>query len=215
MRIGVSRPLDGDADGTLANCTEDSAAKDALDRLYARCRDRVLIEWPHTFARKFATLTLADDGTDEAWEDEWDFAYEYPADCMKARRFVSDNGWGYYHWGSVEWNWPFSVQDEWRFVVRVHDGAKVILTDVDEEDADLEYTEQVTDLDRWTEPAASALAWLLASEIALPLAVDPTKARMAYQMYMEEIWRAAAHQANERVEGPEEDSMFVSARRGR
>jgi len=211
-RIGVSRPLQGDVDGTLANCTDDSVSKEQCDLFYERCRKRAMSFTPWTFARKFATLVLNDDGTDEIWEDEWENAYTYPADCLVARRFVNDKGLGYYRRTYDEGRWPWADENEWKFVVRTHNSTKVIMTDVDTDDADLEYTENLTDTSRFSEEFASALAWLLASEIALPLDVNVSKAQAAKQQWYLERGEAAATIFNEEIPPEKGDQAFLNAR---
>jgi hypothetical protein len=211
-RIGVSRPLSGDQDGTLANCTDTSVEKEQLDLWYDQSRQRALTEYAWQFARKSVLLTQASDGVGEIWDDEWDNAYELPTDCLMARRFVNDRGLGYYRYGCSEGIWPWGDDSEWKFVIRAHKGAKVILTDVSTADANLEYTENVTDVTRFTRPFAAGLAWLIASELALPLDVNVGKAQAALQTYYATAQQAAAFSANEEIPLPQGDQQFLNAR---
>ena len=211
-RIGVSRPLSGDIDGTLANCTDTSVEKEQLDLWYDQSRQRALTEFPWQFARKFVALTQASDGVGEIWDDEWDNAYEYPTDCLMARRFVNDRGLGYYKYGCSEGIWPWSEEYEWKFVVRSHNNAKVIMTDVQTSDANLEYTGNVIDVTRFTRPFAAGLAWLIASELSLPLDVNAGKAQAALQVYYATANQAAAFSANEEIPLPQGDQQFLNAR---
>jgi hypothetical protein len=216
-RIGVSEPLTGDEDGTLAACTDTSVAKSQCELFYERCRRRLMSAVPWPFARKFKTLTRVSDGgtspNREIWADEWQNAYGYPDDCLIARRFVNDKGLGYYRRAAYyESRLPWSDDNEWKFEVRVHDGDKVILTDVQPSDADLEYTEDLTDASRFTEPFASTLAWQLASELALPLDVNVSKAQAAKQAYYTELSEAAAYVFNEEQPPERGDEAFLNAR---
>lgn len=214
-RLG-SRRLAGDADGTLANCTDTSYEKELLGLWYPRCRDRVLEGFPWTFARGFATLALADDGDGEVWEDEWDLAYSLPADCLTVRRFVSDVGrWGFYFSEDTPMGcWQWLGREAWRYVLRLHDGARVILTDVKEADADIEYTVAVTDASLFTEAFGSALAWGLAAELGTSLSVAPGKRQEAMQHYLHELRIAGAHLLNEENDQDQEDGPFMRARWG-
>lgn len=210
-RVGISRQIAA-GDGTLSGSADTSIEKAQCLLWYEICRDRCLEEYPWPFARKFATLTLEDDGEGEAWEDEWDNAYVYPSDCLKARRFVQDQGIGFYRLDSTEGVWPWSQMDPWRFVVRQHGGTAVILTDVAEDDADLEYTVRVTDPTEFSYSFASALAYLLASEIAVPLSVDTEKANRLLALYQMEGAKAAAIAFNEEEPRDEGDGSFLRSR---
>lgn len=216
-RIGVSRELDGDVDGTLANCTDTSLEKELCDRWYARARNSVLEAHPWTFARKYVTLVLNDDGTGEIWTDEWANAYTYPSDCLKIRRFVNDvgagvEGGGYSHGHLGTRYFGSGAFGQWRYVVRVHDSTKVILTDVATGDADIEYTYEATDASMFTESFASCLAWKLGSEIGIALDANPARSTQALQMYLGELKAAAASMLNEELPHRDGDGEFLQAR---
>lgn len=216
-RLGISKPLSGDADGTLANCTDSSLEKSVIDRWYARCRNATLEAYPWTFARKYATLTLADNGDGEAWEDEWDNAYVYPSDCLRVRRFVNDVNSGYVGPGYLgpyarSWEGSWAHDWAWRFVIRIHDGAKAILCNVDSTDAKIEYTFEATDASLYTEQFASVLAWRLAHEAAAALDVNPTRSQRALEMFVYESARAAAAMSNEENSPRNDDGDFLRAR---
>jgi hypothetical protein len=172
-QLGSNETITDGGDGTIAGSTDTGKLKRLCEEFYAHCRDTLLSEMHPTFARKFATLVQADDGTGEIWADEWDYAYTYPADSLILRRFVNDVGVGVYGWGEAydSGRWVALGQRDyaWRYVVRHHDGAKVILADVDSADADMEYTERVTDTTRFTAPFDEALYLELAAKLARPL----------------------------------------------
>lgn len=209
-RAGVLRPLPA-GDGTLANSTDGSIELQACQLWYPICRDRCLEGFPWPFARAFATLTLADDGTDEIWEEEWANAYNLPADCLRAWRFVTDRHAAVLSTGcGLAYYVP---QDDARpFVIREHGGAQVILTDVEEADADLEYTKQVTDPTRFSFTFASALAYLLGSEVSEPLSVSPERAERLRQLYLMEGAKAASQAANEEQPPEDGDGRFLRSR---
>ena len=227
--IGISRSLTGDVDGTLDACTDSSLEKAEIDKAYEVARISMLAEHPWTFARKVATLSLIEDlpANSENWGEQWRYAYVYPTDCIHLRKFVYDDftlgycqsGWGYYN----EWSWPWP-QRAFAFVVRVHTytvtdpddtTGKVILTDIGEDQAIMEYTEDVTTLTRWDLWARSALAWRLAFEIAIPLSVSPDRAQLCWNMYKDQAWTGKANNTNEDNPYPEPDGPFIAARRRR
>ena len=215
-RLGRGTLLTGDVDGTLANCTDTSYAKDLLDLWYARKRDALLEMYPWTFARKYTTLTLNDAGSGEVWEDEWDNAYTYPSDAARSVRFVQDVGVGYGYGG---YGYGHAVESRyrpmpWPFVVAIHDGAKRILTDVPEADAKVEYTALVTTASDFTEEFASGLAWLLAAEVGRPLSVDERRVGAAEEMARLVLIGAAASNRNETELRPESDGGFLQVRWG-
>jgi len=211
-RIGVGYQLTIGA-GTIASSTDTGAELRACSLWYERCRNRLLEQIPWTFARKYATLTLNDDGTGEIWEDEWDNAYTYPSDCLTARRFVNDSTWASTEgwWGDVYRRVYASPYSEWAFVVRIHGSTKVIMTNVAEADANLEYTYAVTTATLFTEQFADLLAWTLAAEIAEPLAINTARSDRARQMAQISFQRAAAHVLNEEIRYPQGDTSFVTA----
>jgi hypothetical protein len=212
-RIGVSEQIVS-AGGTIAGASTSSVAQEQCLLWYDRCRDRVLEAAPWTFARGFVLLVEADDGDGEIWEDTWDFAYTYPADCVTVRRFVDDvnRGYGYADYGYGYQDSTRGIDRSWRFVIRQHASAKVIMTDVTGTNANIEYTKRVTDVLLFTEEFASALAWNLAVEIAGPLSVSPALTTAAGLEYQRATLMAQASMLNEENPRPDGDEVFVRAR---
>ena len=212
-RLGITRALQGDADGTLANCTDTTTGKDMLDLWYPRKRDALLESFPWSFARKYASLgAVLDDGTGEVWEDLWDYAYTYPADCLKIRRFVVDVGTGLYATGDEAW-YRYRPRPA-PFEVKMHGAVKAIFTDVPVDCADIEYTAAVTDASTFTEEFASLLAWVVAAELSEGLAVDTRRADRALFMAQQAMYAAAASVTNEQEPRPEGDGDFIASRSG-
>ena len=214
-RIGIAEQFT-DVDGTIAGVTDSTVEQRVCARVYAQARDRVLQSHHWTFARKFVTLVLADDGTGEIWTDEWENAYTYPSDCLKIRRFVTDVGKGWYHTSGEFSDLRFggSTHNEWPYVVRQHAGAKVILTDVETADADIEYTCQETDTTLYDDLFVSALAYLIAAEITVPLVGEgaDAKRREMLTLYGWEMQQARSLSVNEERPHDEGDGDFVRAR---
>lgn len=214
QRCGVSIQLPT-GDGTIAGSTDTSLAQAVCELWYERCRNRALEGFPWTFARAYQTLVLNDDGEDEIWQHEFANAYDYPTDCLRIRRFVTDVGhWDFGITGAnslafwADWRGSY----EWRYVIRLHGASKVIMTNVEEDDADIEFTKLVTDTTLFTEQFASALAWMLAAEVAVPLSVDLRRREQAVQMFVAEMRAAAANMLNEETEEDQPDGSFIRSR---
>jgi len=216
-QLGVTEQIASVGTGTLAEVTATGLKVDLCNQWYAYSRDEFLKAYPWRFARKFATLALADDGTGEIWRFEWANAYTYPTDCLQLRRFVNDLGGGSWGYGEPYNASEFAGADlSWRYVVRVHDGDKVILTDVSEVDADMEYTEKVTDLDRWdgNPSAVTSLMWLLGHRLAPGLSLGRDLSIHCWQMYQQEVRAARALDGNEDNPHPagRDGGSYIAAR---
>lgn len=222
--IGIPRTLQGNADGTLASCTDTSIEKAQAQHVYDNARNKLLEEHPWTFARKVALLTLgidlAQNATTEPWAQEWSFAYDYPTDCARLRRFVGYKtpGYGYRYGGYGRWIWPW-VDEDWKYVVRVRTvaavSARYVLTDVRENDANMSYTERVTDPARYPPHFREALAWLVARDLAMSLALSADRTSIAIGGYDKARWAAKAYDTNEDNPYPDPDGPFIRSRRGR
>lgn len=70
--------------------TEKSNEARAFNRFYPTAIEAMLRDFPWPFAIKMATLALVEDNQDESdILSEWEFSYQYPADCVEAKRIVS------------------------------------------------------------------------------------------------------------------------------
>ena len=87
---------------------------------------------------------------------------------------------------------------------------RVIYTDMGA--AELVYRARVTDTTMWDPMFVSAFAYLLASEICLPLSVNPAVAQQARQAYGQVSSSAAARNMSEGAEGPEPPSELIATR---
>lgn len=161
-------------------------------------RESVFSEYPWSRATKTAALDLIEELDDD---EEWDFKYRYPVDCLFARRIQSD-----YRTDSADSRIPYRV-------VLDDDGTVVILTD--REDARLEYTVRVDDVSQ--DPAKVALAQ--SSYLAFLLAPgltggDPFKlGQRAANTYASIIAGAKANDASEETPDQPPDASWIRARR--
>jgi hypothetical protein len=186
-RIGVSSYISSlnEASNEARNC--------AL--FYEPMRDFVLRDHPWNFAKK--RVVLADAGEPPA---EWGFKYAYPSDCLKVRNIVPP--------GMRNPRNDQRVQYE----VANENGQRVIYTDLEE--AELVYTYRVEDPTLYDSMFISALAYLLASEIAMPLSVSPPVAEQARKAYNQVVSMASAQSMSESHEGPAPESELITVRDG-
>lgn len=184
-RIGVSTYISAlnESSNEARNC----------NLFYESMRDFALRDYPWNFAEK--SVVLADAGTPPT---EYGFKYAYPSDCLRALYIVNPIT-----------RTPRNDQ-RIHFKVALEGGAKVIYTD--QAEAELVYTAQVTDPTLFDPMFASALAYLLASEIAMPLSVLPAVAQQARNGYLTVSSAAAARSMNEGPEEPAPDSQLTTVR---
>lgn len=167
MRIGHS--------DTISDITEASNEARICNVFYEFTRDQVLRDFSWPFATKRSTLALLAEDAPTSWA----YAYTVPSDCIFVRGIVME-GQRTQRPDDVT---PFEVN-----------GRKLY---TDQELAELIYTYRVEDLSLWDSQAISALAWLLASELATALKVKPDLAAYARQMYQKAQGEAVASALSE------------------
>lgn len=173
--------------------TERSQQATVCSLFYEQCRDRALAEGLWDFAS--ARATLADIGTPPT---NWAYRYALPSDLLASQYLV------------IEGTRIPPAKDRIPFQLAEDNGARVLYTNQPE--AELVYTKRVTNPNLYSPPFVSAVAWLLASEIALPLSAAPKLANNALQMYQYAISAAQTLSLNEGQDDAEPDSEFISGR---
>ena len=203
--LGNLKHITAVGSGTVAELTDTSAKVVLAQQFFDQDRDALLRMHDWRFARKYTTLTQVDDGTGEVWIDEWDSAYAYPTDCIKIRSILKGDTYTSIPFGLPSLRNPEGV---WRYEVKVHDSAKVIMSDIPPADAKMEYTERVEDVTRWLANPhfTEALAWRLAWHFAPSLHMDRSAQDHAYAMHMRTFQWAQAYDINE-------DNPYVSERK--
>jgi hypothetical protein len=152
--------------------------------------------WP--FATKYLALTLVDGTADEATNDDWQYAYAYPEDCVFARRLVPALKRQYD---------PEPIE----FRVGRLDDALVVYADV--ADPTLEYTAKFDcPAHLGDELFIAALAWRLAHRLAPALAKDSAMVGTAYRMYVEALEKAAVVASREHQHPLPGESEWVRGR---
>lgn len=175
--------------------TDNSAAARACRRFFETARKLVLRDFPWPKATKITALALVEEDPN----DEWAYSYRYPTDCLQARRIRSglrnDNR---------QSRIPYRI---------VYDAAGALIY-TDQEDAELEYTVNVTTFTRLDEDFVIALSYRLAAYIA-PMITggDPNKlGDRALRNYKMELAQARANALNEEQAEEEPYSEFERAR---
>lgn len=186
--LGISKPI--------ANVdTEQSQEASACRVFFNTTRQLVLRDFQWPFATKIIALELVEEDPN----DEWKYSYRYPTNCINFRRVLSGIR-----------NDERSTRETYRIVN--DSSGQLIYTDQNE--AEAEYTLDVTNTEILPPDFVMALSYRLAAYIAPRLtAGDPFKlGDKSAQLYQIEISRAAASAYNE--EQPEQlpDSEFISAR---
>lgn len=173
----------------------DDATKEAREckLFYPFSRDAVLRDHDWGFARKRVSLALLS----ETWSG-WDYAYQYPVDCLVARKITPDA--------------ETETGDKVEFEISSNDSLsrRVILTN--KEDAELVYTAKVEDVNLFDAIFTDALAWRLASELAIPLKAKADLQNVLFQKYIFVLGRAEAINSNEGEKKPDHDNRYVGAR---
>jgi hypothetical protein len=156
-------------------------------------RDLMLEQHPWVFATKYAAL--ADLGSPP---DEWQYRYQYPADCLTAR-FISTGVRTRPH-PPV----PFEIAE------RGSEDGRVILTD--QPQAVLCYTRALTVIGSLPTYFSDALAW----QVAIALVTTKTKnfrlTQLDFQRATIALSRAKARDSNEGVRDPQPPSSYERAR---
>lgn len=185
LRIGVSTTIDdfGEPTKEARVCTQ----------FYEPTVRLVLEDFDWPFARKRVALAAL---TTEA-PAPWSYAYRYPADCLAFRGLDAGTR-------------IVRSRDRFPYEVASDDDGRVLYCDISP--ATGIYTAFVSDPVRWPSSFADAVAWRLAMEIAVPMAVAPTLRQDAARYYAVAIAEARAAALREREDGGEPDSEFITVR---
>lgn len=175
--------------------TDPSDEAAACRRFYDTARDSVLKEVPWPFATKIRTLALIEENPN----DEWDYSYRYPSDCLFIRRFITTI--------------RNPGQDE-RVKYKIAQDASGLIIYTDEYTPTIEYTVRETDPVKYPADFIMAFSYLLAFYVSPRLTKgDPFNLRAStFQAYQLEISRAAAHAFNEEELDLPPESEFIRGR---
>jgi hypothetical protein len=179
------------ASATISSLTEQSEEAFHCNLLYADARDALLRAYPWGFSTRH--LALSDVGDPPG---NWSYRYSYPNDCLFAREILQTTSGG----------------DPIDFEIALGDAynARVILTD--QETATLIYTYKATNTLVFDSLFIIALAWRLASEIAMPLTRDEKRMKNAYEMYITTLSEAKTFNANESQIDRNQEASWITGR---
>jgi hypothetical protein len=194
-RIGISTKID-----SLTQRTKEAIE---LNNIFEEVRDRVLAAAPWPFARKIVTLQMT--GSDPL---KWLYRYEYPNDCLATRMLIPPRPSAL----SAASFRSYLKQVKFPFELLVDGDSNDLTICTDLELASLEYTMRVTNPLRFDALFGSTFAWLLAAEVALPLAKGIDYANNAGKQYENAIAVATAKAYNEETPEDPPDSEFVRER---
>lgn len=173
---------------------ERSKEAQACRRFFASTREEVLRAFPWPFATRIVGLQLVEEDPNV----EWGFSYRYPSACLAARRVLSG--------ARVE-----AAAQRIPFRIASDDDGRLILCDL--EDAQLEYTADITAAAVFDIDFVNAVALLLASKIGPRFGPEATKlGNRALQLYAGAIARAQRAALDEQQDDLPPDAELISAR---
>lgn len=175
--------------------TENSEEANACSRFYEVAKVATLIDHDWAFATKFQTLGLVETQP----TDEWKYSYRYPSDCLKIRRIVSGLR-------------TDTLDSLISYKILIDSTGKLIYTD--QQNADIEYTVNITDPTFFDSQFIIALSFRLASYIAPRITGgDPFKMKQEMiSQYLIELSNAKANDLNEGQKDFRPDSEFIRNR---
>ena len=175
--------------------TEASAWASACRRFYDIARDTAQRDFDWPFATKIASLGLLE----EEPNDEWNYSYQYPSDCIKVRRILSG-----IRLDTRDSQIPYKIANG--------DTGRIIFSD--QATAQIEYTVKITNPGHWSEDFTLALSYRLAMFIAPRVTRgDPFNLRQAAETeYMKILSDALANAFNEEQQDKQPESEFIRAR---
>lgn len=189
-RIGISQRI-GNLD------TEKSNEANQCRLWYDQSRKTVLqaVDWNRA-RRRNVPLALIE----AAPNSIWGYSYAYPNNCLAIRYLVPPG----MRFPRKDQKIPYEV---------ANDGERIVIY-TNLELAEATFTHDLVDPSLFDAIMVSALAYLIASEVALPLSVKSEMAKQARDGYGFMLNQGAAANANEGELGPEPTSEYESFRNG-
>ena len=177
------------ARATIASLTESSVSARACQIWYEPSRRKALEVRGWGFARK---RIIGAEHSSPAPTAQWQYRYQYPSDAVRVREMEH---------GINDFTQPFEIEI-------ADDSTKSIVTNVG--DATIVYTFDQEDTAFFTPTFTDALAWLIASKIAVPVTGSPQLADYANKQY-ETALRTASGVAEGQQISPL-DATWISGR---
>lgn len=175
----------------INSLSEDSEEAHHAQLIYPKARDALLRGHAWRFATKYQTLaSLGNPPT------HWDYAYQYPSDCLRALAIVT----------TVEGDDPVPFE----VALAPSGDSRTILCDLPQ--AQLKYIARVSNPNLYDPAFLVALSWLVAAELSAPLTGDPDRYKMVSDAYQRAVSAAAAMDANEAHRDYNRDADAIKAR---
>lgn len=194
---------------TIESFSEQSAEARTVALWYDRARELVLEKHDWGFARKRQALAPS---SEPAPTPDWQFRYQYPSDCLKARALVNP-GIVYYppHMEFARIGHlirPDAIPYE--VGLSTDKSAKIILTDLDQ--AELVYTANLTDPTLYPMSVVFTISYALASMIAYKITGRAGLQQELYRQFLYSFDHAAADDGNESIDRPPRDAEWIRGR---
>lgn len=180
---------------TIQNLTQTSKEARTCNVLYPVARDAVLRDHNWGFASKRLALALLT----ETYTG-WDYAYQYPTDCLVLRKIYDSTTETVSGFSKVEYE--ISTNEDL--------DRRVILTN--KEEAVGIYTAAITDANLFDKLFIDALSYYLASKLTLPLRAKRDLSELMYRKYQIQMGKAQSTDSKEVYKKPNDESSFVRAR---
>jgi len=200
----------GGAGHTIQALTESSVEARQCNLLYDKARRATLRSHPWNFATKRVTLALLTDTY-----TGWTYAYSYPTDCLNVIEILNPLAAIYSDYSltatdRVRNRYATRNKVEYKVISNDDKNARVVLCNL--EDAEMEYTADITDVNMFDPLFVEALAWRLAADLSMPLRGDLQQFDLLERKFFREISKAAAESSNEDQKDPEDRNNYVGAR---
>lgn len=188
--------------------TEQSKAARICRQLYPIALDWLLGDFEWSFATSVVKLASPSGDVPIGWG----YQYALPADCLSALKVCDYSGARTWSRSSISLgDQVLAVPDfPFRVMRSASAGTRVIVTDLPE--AYLIYTARIETVTDYSAQFVQALTWLLASELAMPMAVEPGLADRARQGFGIALSEAKNKDARIGVDDPRPESPSVQVR---
>ena len=208
-RIGIKNWID---DLT----TDQSEEAEACNVFYEDNRDSLLKRFNWPFATRRAVLAqLANES-----RGGWAYCFALPADCLKAR-YIFPDGLSQVLYTPVQpsqllgiWTNPRTPRVDQRvpFAIEKQANTESAMLLCDYSTPTLVYTAKTADVAQFSALFTDALAWLLATDLAMALTLRPDRYDLAKKEAAEALKLCEAESLNEAQEDVPPDSEVISAR---
>lgn len=208
-RIGVKVWLDD----LVADQSEEA---EACRVFYEDTRDSLLKQFNWPFATRRADLAqLAGEA-----RGGWAYCFALPSDCLKAR-YIWPTGMAQVLYTPVQpsqllgiWTNPRTPRNDQRvpFAIEKQEQSDSMMLLCDYSAPTLVYTAQITDVSKFSALFTDALSWMMATDLAMALTLDPKRYELAKKEADAALLLCEAEALNEGQEDMVPDSEIIAAR---